>query len=81
MTGATLDYQILFNGAVTFATFMGGWVLNNITSTLNLLNSDIRQLPTNYVSKVDYRADMHDIKELLTRIDGKLDGKADKNGR
>ena len=73
-----MDYQALFNIAITLASFLGGWVLNNITKALDRLDKDVRDMPTSYVSKVDYRSDLHDIKTLLTRIDDKLDGKADK---
>lgn len=73
-----MDYQVLFNAAITLAAFLGGWVLNNITKALDRLDTDVRGMPTSYVSKIDYRSDLHDIKALLTRIDDKLDGKADK---
>lgn len=74
----SVDYQFLFNLAFFFACGAGGWILNNITKAVDRLDADVREMPTNYVSKVDYRSDLHDIKDLLGRIDDKLDGKADK---
>lgn len=74
-----MDYQVLFNAAITLAAFLGGWVLNNITKALDRLDTDVRGMPSSYVSKVDYRNDLHDIKALLVRIDDKLDSKADKS--
>ena len=73
-----MDYQVLFNGAFGLATFLGGWVLNNITKTMQRLDDDVRKLPVTYVAKLDYHRDLHDIKVLLTRIDDKLDSKADR---
>jgi hypothetical protein len=35
-------------------------------------------MPTHYVARDDYRADMVDIKSMLGRIFDKLDGKVDK---
>jgi len=73
-----MDMQILFNIAVAVAAFLGGWVLNRIYSAIDRLDNDVRDMPKTYVSKDDYRADMHDIKEMLNKIWDKIDGKADK---
>jgi hypothetical protein len=73
-----MEIQQLFNIALGLAAFFGGWVLNNITRTLERLDSDIRMMPTNYVSKDDYRRDIDDIKEMLGKIFDKLDNKVDK---
>ena len=67
-----------FNIVITLAGFLGGWVLTNITKAVERLDTDVRQMPVNYVTKADYRNDLRDIKDLLSRIDSKLDGKADK---
>ena len=79
-TGVVVDYQVLFNVAFTVAAFLAGWVLNNITKAMDQLDMDVRVLPEKYVSKTDYHRDLHDIKEILHRIDSKMDGKADKHG-
>jgi len=73
-----MDYQVLFNVAFTLAAFLAGWVLNNITRSVQRLDDDVRALPINYVSKEDYRHDLSEIKALLQHIANKLDGKADK---
>ena len=73
-----MDMQILFNIAVAVAAFLGGWVLNRIYSAIDRLDNDVRDMPKTYVSKDDYRADMHDIKEMLNKIWDRIDGKADK---
>jgi predicted RNA-binding protein with EMAP domain len=73
-----VDYQVLFNLAITAAAFFGGWTLNRIYSAIDRLDNDVRNLPHEYVSKDDYRTDMKEIKEQLSKIIDKLDGKADK---
>jgi predicted RNA-binding protein with EMAP domain len=73
-----MDYQTLFNLAITAAAFFGGWTLNRIYSAIDRLDNDVRNLPHEYVSKDDYRTDMKEIKEQLSKIIDKLDGKADK---
>lgn len=70
---------MLFNIAVAISAFLGGWVLNNISSAIKQLDADVRRMPHQYVGKDDYRSDMRDVKELLTRIDTKLDNKVDKS--
>ena len=73
-----MDYQVLFNLAVAAAGFFGGWVLNNIYRSLERLDTDVRAMPLNYVTRDDYRADMRDIKDMLGKIFDRLDNKVDK---
>ena len=73
-----MDYQVLFNIAVAIAGFFGGWTLNRIYMAIDRLDSDVRNMPSQYVARDDYRSDMKDIREMLGRIFDKLDGKADR---
>ena len=73
-----MDYQVLFNIAVAIAGFFGGWTLNRIYIAIDRLDSDVRNMPHNYISKDDYKADIRDIREMLGKIFDKLDNKADK---
>ncbi len=73
-----MDYQILFNIAVAIAGFFGGWTLNRIYIAIDRLDSDVRSMPHDYVSRDDYKADIRDIREMLGKIFDKLDNKADK---
>lgn len=73
-----MDPQFLLNLAFGFALGAGGWILGRITKALDQLDTDMRVMPEKYVSKLDYRNDIHDIKGMLERIADKLDGKADK---
>jgi hypothetical protein len=73
-----MDTQILFNIAIALAGFFGGWVLNNISKSIEKLDVDVRAMPHVYVTREDYKDDMRDIKEMLGKIFDKLDGKQDK---
>jgi len=73
-----MEYQIFFNAAVGLAAFFGGWVLNNITKAIERLDTDVRNMPHDYVSKDDYRTDIKEIKDMLGKIFDKLDTKVDK---
>jgi hypothetical protein len=73
-----MDYQILFNIAVAIAGFFGGWTLNRIYQAIDRLDADVRHMPSHYVARDDYRADMADIKGMLGKIFDKLDNKVDK---
>jgi hypothetical protein len=73
-----MDYQVLFNIAVAVAGFFGGWTLNRIYQAIDRLDADVRQMPSHYVARDDYRVDMADIKGMLGKIFDKLDGKVDK---
>jgi hypothetical protein len=73
-----VDTQILFNIIVGIAGVFGGWILNNISRSLERLDEDVRQMPINYVTKADYKTDIADIKEMLGKIFDRLETKADK---
>jgi hypothetical protein len=73
-----MDYQILFNIAVAIAGFFGGWTLNRIYIAIDRLDGDVRNMPHNYISKDDYKADIREMRDLLGKIFDKLDNKADK---
>jgi len=73
-----METQAIFNIIVGLAAFFGGWVLNNITKAIERLDKDVRQMPTTYVSKDDYRRDIDEIKDICKQIFAKLDNKADK---
>jgi len=76
---SNMELQQLFDIAVTIAGFLAGWVLNNITKAIERLDSDIRDMPKDYVTKEDYHRDIDEIKDICKQIFNKLDNKADKN--
>lgn len=73
-----MDTQVLFNIAVAIAGFFGGWVLNNIHRSLDRLDTDVRAMPHTYITREDYKEDIRDIRDMLTKIFDKLDHKQDK---
>lgn len=70
--------QVLFNIILGVAAFFGGWVVSNLTRSIERIDQDVRNMPHVYVSRADYRADIADIKDMLGKIFDKLDTKADK---
>jgi len=70
--------QLLFNIIVGVTGMFGGWILNNISRSIERLDKDVRAMPLTYVTRVDYRADIDEIKAMLMRINDKLDDKEDK---
>ena len=73
-----MDYQVLFNITVGLSGVLGGWMLNNITRSINTLDRDVREMPKVYITKEDYHRDIDEIKDICKQIFAKLDSKADK---
>jgi len=73
-----VDYQTLFNLAITVAAFFGGWTLTRIYTAIDRLDKDVRDMPHVYVAKADYKDDLREVKELLGAIFKRLENKADK---
>jgi len=63
-----MDAQMLFNILVGVSGFLGGWILNNISRSINQLDRDVRNMPHVYVTKADYRDDIHHIRRTLDDI-------------
>jgi hypothetical protein len=73
-----MDLQMWFNVLVGVSGFLGGWILNNISRSIERLDEDVRQMPINYVTKADYKHDIMEVKEMLGKIFDRLETKADK---
>lgn len=63
-----MDAQMLFNILVGISGFMGGWILNNISRSIEKLDKDVRNMPYTYVTKADYRDDVQHIRRTLDDI-------------
>lgn len=74
-----METQFIFNIIVGLAAFFGGWVLNNITKAIERLDTDVRNMPYNYVTKEDYRRDIDELKDICGKIFDRLEHKADKS--
>lgn len=77
-----LDPQNLLNIAVGIIIAVGGWVARQTFAAVQKLTSDLQKievdLPKNYVTKTDFTTALQSIDRKLDRIEGKIDGKADK---
>jgi len=80
-----MDTQVLFNIIVGVAGLFGGWILNNISRSIDRLDEDVREMPLTYVTQDSYNRDQNryqrefdEIKGMLRLIFDKLEDKADK---
>jgi len=84
-----MDLQIAFNIAVALVAFLGGWVLNSLRSSIESLQKVDTNLTTkvqaievlvagSYVKRDDLDKLASALFTKLDKIEGKLDGKADK---
>ena len=80
-----MDTQTILNGAFTMASGVLGWFLREMWAATKELKNDLTKLsndlPKEYVSKVDFRDDLHDIKNMIQKIFDKLDSKVDRDYR
>jgi len=73
-----MEAQILFNVIVGVAGLFGGWILNNISRSIDKLDTDVRSMPLTYVTQNTYQRDIDEIKGMLRLIFDRLEDKADK---
>ena len=73
-----MDSQTLINIAFGVAGAFGGWILNSLSRSIIRIEDRITDMPLQYVTRDDYRADIAEVKGMLARIFDKLDGKVDK---
>ena len=73
-----MEMQVLFNIIVGIAGLFGGWILNNISQTLRMLDNDVRSMPHTYVTQNAYQRDIDEVKSMLRLIFDRLESKADK---
>lgn len=77
-----IDPQTMINliGGVVLAGI--GWFARQVWEAVKELRSDLHELevnlPSHYVKRVDYAADLAEIKALLQKIFDRLEQKADK---
>ena len=72
------NWQVLFNLVVGIAGAFGGWILNNISRSIQRLDEDVRKMPLTYVTQSTYQRDIDEVKAMLGKIFDKLDNKQDK---
>jgi hypothetical protein len=74
----TMEMQVLFNIVVGIAGVFGGWILNNISRSIEKLDQDVRNMPLTYVTQNHYQRDIDEIKSMLRLIFDRLESKQDK---
>jgi cell fate (sporulation/competence/biofilm development) regulator YmcA (YheA/YmcA/DUF963 family) len=57
---------------------VAGWFARELWTAVQELKNDLSKLPTIYVARLDYKDDMREVKEMLSKIFDRLDNKADK---
>jgi hypothetical protein len=77
-----MSTQDLINlGLVTAASVLG-WFARELWAAVKDLKADLaklrEELPRTYVARDDYKDDIREIKEMLTKLFDRLDHKADK---
>lgn len=74
--------QDLINIVVGVAGTAMGWMLKVVWDSIRLLQDEMKALEravhTRYVTKDDYKDDIHELKSMLKAIFDRLDRKADK---
>jgi hypothetical protein len=73
-----MDTQSVINVLFAVAGAFGGWILNSLSRSIIRIEDRISEMPLQYVTKDDYKADISEIKGMLGRIFDKLDSKVDK---
>ena len=73
-----MDTQTLINVAFSIIGFFGGWILNNLSSSIIKIEDKMANMPEKYVNKTDYQRDVDKILLKLDQIFEKLDTKADR---
>jgi uncharacterized coiled-coil DUF342 family protein len=77
-----MDPQNLINAALAVASSVTGWFARELWNAVKELKSDLaklrEELPKTYVARDDYRDDIKEIKDMLTRLFDRIDNKADK---
>jgi hypothetical protein len=78
-----MEYQSLINTGAGIAFTVAGWFAREMWAAVKDLKSDLsklrEELPKTYVTRDDNRNDIREIKDMLSKIFDKLDGKADKS--
>ena len=77
-----MDSQNLLNIAFGVASSVLGWFAREMWAAVKELKADLaklrEELPRTYVVRDDYKDDIREIKDMLTKLFDRLDNKADK---
>ena len=73
-----MDNQQFINLALCGIMTVIGWFARELWTAVQDLKTDLSKLPTIYVARQDYKDDMREVKEMLSKIFDRLENKADK---
>ncbi len=77
-----MEPQVILNIVLSGIMTVLGWFARELWTAVKDLKADLAKLredlPKAYVMREDYRADVREIKEMLSKIFDRLDQKADK---
>ena len=77
-----MNSQDLINIAFVASASVLGWFAREMWAAVKELKADLaklrEELPRNYVVRDDYKDDIREIKEMLTKLFDRIDGKVDK---
>lgn len=73
-----MENQQIFNIIIVVAGFLAAFVVNKVTKDITRMEEDLKNFSRTYIAKDDYRADIADIKQMLSKIFDRLDQKVDK---
>lgn len=79
----TLDWQTFLNLCAGAVVTVIGWFARELWKAVQDLKDDLHEievdLPSNYVRKDEFADALRDIKDMLNKINDKLDDKMDKH--
>lgn len=78
LSSSDMDAQLLINVGFGAAGAFGMWILNRLSTSVEKIEDNMRDMPLRYVAKDDYRQDISEIKTMLGDIYKELRTKADK---
>ena len=77
-----MDNQSLFNLVAGTVLTVTGWFARELWTAVKELKSDLAKLredlPRTYVAREDYKQDIRELKEMISKLFDKLDNKSDK---
>jgi len=73
-----MENQQIFDFVIVIAGFLAAFVVNKTTKDITRMEEDMKNFSRSYISKDDYRSDIAEIKQMLSKIFDRLDQKVDK---
>jgi len=73
-----MENQQIFDFVIVIAGFLAAFVVNKTTKDITRMEEDMKNFSRSYILKDDYRSDIAEIKQMLSKIFDKLDQKVDK---